>query len=293
MAKNLRLQVAPNPEDKPQSQPTDTANTATPPEKPARIKPSRVLPTNRISFPKQLELLRGYAAESGPSKKPVTVDEAGKLVGMVGTTVMLASPFFLDAGFLTKHEQKGEAWKFIPADAVFDFKRQHQWEPEKSSNKLAPIVGRLWFAEALMPRLSMSPISEDEAITILADKANAGPEYKTNLKILVDYVVAAGVAERENGQIKLVRRADVPPPAKQPETGRIDPPAQPQDTPPATALSTGFVQPRPGALNFHVDVSVDLSEIAGWSADRITAFFSGVAMVLHAKGQLEQNASKE
>jgi hypothetical protein len=293
MAKNLRLQVAPNPSDEAQSQPTEPTTATPTPGKPVRIKPSRVLPTNRISFPKQLELLRGFAAESGPTKKPVTVDEAGKLAGMVGSTVTLANPFFLDVGFLTKHEQKGEAWKFVPSEAVFEFKRQYEWQPEKASQKLVSIVGRSWFADALMPRLSMSPISEDDAITLLAEKATAAPEYKSNLRILIEYLAAAGVVERENGQIRLSRNADLTPPAKQPEVGRVEPAQQPETPALNPALSTGFIQPRPGAMNFHIDVSVDLSEIAEWSADRITAFFSGVAMVLHAKGQLEQKASKE
>jgi hypothetical protein len=293
MAKNTLLQVAPNPADQTPSQPTEPTNPTAPPARPAKIKPSRVLPTNRISMPKQLELLRAYAAASGPSKKPVTVEEVGTLAGMVGSTVTLANPFLLDAGFLTKHEQKGEAWKFIPCEAVFDFKRHHEWQPEKASQKLAPVVRGSWFVEALMPRLSMSAISEEDAITLLADKATAAPEYKPQLKMLLEYLTSIGIIERENGQIKLVRNADLIPPAKQPDVGRVEPAQQPETPAPNPALATGFVQPRPGAMNFHIDVSVDLSEIGGWSADRITAFFSGVAMVLHAKGQLEQKAGKE
>jgi hypothetical protein len=42
-------------------------------------------------------------------------------------------------------------------------------------------------------------------------------------------------------------------------------------------------------VQFHVSVKVDMAEFAGWSADRITAFFGGIAQVLAAKGTLEKN----
>lgn len=39
----------------------------------------------------------------------------------------------------------------------------------------------------------------------------------------------------------------------------------------------------PGSIRFSVDVSVDMKELSGWSADRINAFFSGVAQILAAQ----------
>ena len=43
-----------------------------------------------------------------------------------------------------------------------------------------------------------------------------------------------------------------------------------------------------GTIQFHVSVRVDMTEFAGWKADRITAFFGGIAQVLAAKGDLEK-----
>lgn len=296
MAKNHALHVAQAPAQSPveptQSQGANPPASNTTDKKP-KVKPSKVLPTVRISFPKQLELLRAYAAASGTDQKPVTVDEAGELAKMVGSTVTLANPFFLDVGLIKKSDIKGGAWKFIPAQEVFDFVRAYEWDKTTAAQKLAPTMQRTWFVEALMPKLSMSPISEDEAISVLADKATAAPEYKGGLKLLLDFIAAAGVVARENNQVRLLKVDGPTLPAPAPNTGSIKPEEMSEEkSEQVTRLATGFAQPKPGALNFHVDVSVDLAEMGTWSPERISMFFQGVAMVLTAKGKLEQDASK-
>jgi hypothetical protein len=57
------------------------------------------------------------------------------------------------------------------------------------------------------------------------------------------------------------------------------------------AVSTAFVQPTEGVVQFHVSVKVDMNEFASWRPDRITAFFGGIAAVLRAKGKVEEDAS--
>lgn len=56
-----------------------------------------------------------------------------------------------------------------------------------------------------------------------------------------------------------------------------------------SAVSPSYVHQTAGGVQFQVNVNVDMSEFAGWSADRISAFFSGIAQVLAAKGALEKN----
>ena len=54
---------------------------------------------------------------------------------------------------------------------------------------------------------------------------------------------------------------------------------------------TNFNSLTNGVIQFQIDVRVDLKEISGWRPDRIAAFFSGIAQVVAAKGQLEKNVS--
>lgn len=300
MAKNHALHVAEAPAQSP-TEPTQT-QAATPPasntiDKTPKVKPSKVLPNIRISFSKQLDLLRAYAAASGADQIGVTVDEVGVLAKMVGSTVTLANPFFQDIGLIKKQESKGGTGgtRFVPAPEVFELQRAYEWDKKTAAHKLAPLMQRTWFVQSLIPRLTMSAISEDDAISVLADKATAAPAYKSNLKLLLDFIESAGIIARENGQIRLLKTEPPTPPAPATKVGNAEteeeeqiPPQQRQ----SGRLATGFMQPQPGALNFHIDVSVELSEMGTWTPDRIASFFQGVAMVLAAKGKLEQDASK-
>jgi hypothetical protein len=43
-----------------------------------------------------------------------------------------------------------------------------------------------------------------------------------------------------------------------------------------------------GAVQFHVAIRVSMQEMSGWTPDRITAFFAGLAQVLAAKKGTEE-----
>jgi len=43
-------------------------------------------------------------------------------------------------------------------------------ESRTAAQKLAPVLSRAWFAEALLPRLAFGEITEDEAITASSGK---------------------------------------------------------------------------------------------------------------------------
>jgi len=272
--------------------------------KTVRSRPTRVLPTDRISIAKQFDLLRIYASTSGPTKKPVTLAEVESIINMKASTISLASPFFTDTGLLQKMD-KG----FIPSDAVLNFQRAYQWNPETATQKLAPVIAGSWFAEALLPKLSYRTISEDEAINDLAEACAADPDYKPQLSLLLDYMAAAGVISREGGQVKATsgpvatERVMLMPKANtEPGSGEMPIP-MPTTITPATGTMTlsgkpAFVtattiQPAEGTVQFHVSVRVDMAEFAGWEASRITAFFSGIAQVLAAKGALEKNTGEK
>ena len=45
-----------------------------------------------------------------------------------------------------------------------------------------------------------------------------------------------------------------------------------------------------GAMRFNVSFTVDMAEMANWRADRIAAFFAGIAQVLAAKAEVEKTA---
>lgn len=279
----------------PEKQPSQAVQPPPPPRKPEtkkpapkkseRSRPTQTLPTERIAFTKQLDLLRVYASASGAAKKVVTLAEVESIIKMKASTVSLTSAFFTDTGLLLKTD-KG----FIPSDAVMNFQRAHAWNPETASHKLAPAIQATWFAQRLLPKLSFRPISEQEAVNDLAEACAASPDYEPQLKLLLDYMAAAGLIVRDGDHVRTnvvsgtVRAVPVAS-----NTVTDDPPMA--ATAVKSSVTTAFAQPTEGTIQFHVSVKVDMAEFAGWRADRITAFFSGIAQVLAAKGELEKNST--
>jgi hypothetical protein len=246
-------------------------------------RPTKYLPTARIKFSNQLEILRAFTALSGPTAKPATVVAVAKILNMVPSTVSMANPFFVDIGFLQKSESG-----FTPAQELFNYARAQEWNPETAPHKLAPLLEQTWFMNALAPRLSLRPLKEEDAIAVLAEACSAGPEYKSRLQVILEYLAVSGLISRENGEIRLIRNApnQVADKPSREETATPKPPESrdmpaPRPNPPASGTQfTG------GAVQFHVSVRVDMDEFASWDPARIQAFFAGIAQVLAAKKAL-------
>ena len=166
--------------------------------KTTRSKPFKVLPTERVGFEKQLSVLRGFAAASGPEHKSVSNREVGQIVQMHENTVSTCNPFFADIGFLSK-----EGMKQRPSEEVFSYASSYEWDIEKAAHKLAPLLRKTWFAASLIPKLAFRTLTEDEAVTFLADEAKASKDYKANLELLLGYLRVAGVVQFDGASYTL------------------------------------------------------------------------------------------
>jgi hypothetical protein len=258
--------------------------------KPKKTRPTQVLPTDRITFSRQLDLLRAWAAASGANAEMVTNETVASIVSMKASTVSLANPFFSSVGLLRKVEGG-----YIPNPEVFQFNRAYDWNRETAAQKLAPVLRETWFAKAVLPRVLFAPLEEEEAVSVIADAAAVQPDYRSQLILLVDYLVVAGVVDREGNQIRLGKSTTNPnPPTAE---GPIVPSATDnngnhKEEPQGFKVSTAFSQPAEGLVKFDVAVRVDMREFAKWEAARIAAFFNGIAQVLSAKSDIEKSSSK-
>jgi hypothetical protein len=164
--------------------------------KASRPKPSKVLPTDRIRFDKQLDILRAFAAVSGHERKPVTLKEAGGVVDMADSTIAQITPFFADLGLIVR-EKKSENKGFIPSNEAIAYQKAYEWDKVNAAKKLAPLFSGAWFAESLMPKLKFRQVNEKEAINDLAEIAGVGPDKEFSLRFILDYLVVVGVIERD------------------------------------------------------------------------------------------------
>lgn len=287
--------------------PTPPVGGPTPPvAKVVRPKPTQILPTERITLAKQLAVLRAYAAASGQNAKPVKTGEVSEIAKTQATTISSANPFFINTGLIQKTEGG-----FVPSAEVLAFAHAYEWDSTDStaSYKLAPLFAPMWFAQEILKKISFGggKLSESDAITSLAQYAAVPPECKNQVKLLVDFLEAAGLVQREGDYLKKGSAAGAgarsahqtptqgntptpPPPPSEPEHHET-PHREAQPT--RSSVSTAFSQMTGGAVQFNVTVKVDMKEFGGWQPERIAAFFHGIAEVLAAKGGMETEASKE
>jgi len=248
-----------------------------------RSKPKKSLPSSRITFSKQIDILRAYAAISGPTCKPVTNTEVSEVVKMHPNTVSLLNGFFAENGFL----QRADSGGYIPSQEVASFYHAYQWNPEIAAHKMAPLLRETWFAKTLLPLLSFRRASENEAVASLADAVSAGPEYKNQLQQLIDYLCVANIVKKEGNDILLVRDTTMAGKQAEKATEQSLEPREKESARPAPGMM--FAPPTgDGVVQFHISVKVDMNEFAGWPAERISAFFSGIAQVLAAKGAVDK-----
>jgi hypothetical protein len=259
--------------------------------RPNAPKPQRPLPTERVTVARQLDILRAYAAASQQGSKPVGNREVATLAGMTPESVSGCNGFLASLNLIRKSEN---AW--VVSSEVLDFFRAYEWNKETAPHKLAPAMTASWFGQAMTTRLSFKPLTEDEAIAMLAEASAAVPQYLRSLKMLLEFLEVTGVIAREGNMLRNASSpATAPSPngeAKLPEMKNPD--IQTPDTslrPPK--LSTAFAQLGEGAMRFNVSFTVDMAEMANWRAERIAAFFNGIAQVLAAKAEVEKSSTRE
>lgn len=247
-----------------------------------RLRPTKILPTDRINFTKQLDLLRAWAAASSPPGKIVTNNEVAEMVKMQASTVSLANPFFASIGLLQKAEGG-----YLPSNDVIAYHRAAEYS-DTPAHKLAPTIRESWFGVTLLPKLSFRPMSEAEALAVLHDTATAPGEYKSQLRTLIEFLVAAGVAQRDGDMIKAAKPAFEFGPSGNPppDTVKESEPA-PAPTTVKQNVATAFAASPEGGISFHISVRVNMEQFATWKPERITAFFAGIAQMLAAKAKIE------
>jgi hypothetical protein len=156
----------------------------------SRSKPTRSLPTDRVSFEKQLVVLRAYAkASAAADGQPVSNADVAKYADVHPGSISSCNQFWNDVGLLAREGNKNR-----PDDAVVEFDQAAEWSPDKAGFKLARVLESAWFAQALGRKLALrSSISRSEAVEFLAEEARAGKEYRLHLEILLDYLRVAGL----------------------------------------------------------------------------------------------------
>lgn len=246
---------------------------------------SRKLPTDRIAFGKMLDILRAYGVSSAGGTRAVHYSTVANFINMSANTVSLMNTFMVDNGLVEKSGND-----FIPNRALIDFAQAYSWQPETAAKKLAPAFKKTWFGTHMLARLQFRSMSTEDAIHDLAGLIGATPDMRAQVETLINLLVVSGLVRQEGGSLYLGNDIDAGAEAQPPRADKQPEPEPVQDrqgdTPRSAATSrsvaTSFSSAA-GRVQLHVNIDVSMEEMGGWTPDRITAFFAGLAQVLAAK----------
>ncbi len=163
---------------------------------------TQILPTDRISFDKQIAIARAFAAGYQHNDgRPVSNDEAGAIVtpALKGGTVVLTNPFFADIGLISRSDKGG----FIPGQELIAYNSGCAWGEDVAREKLRPLFERTWFYRCLAARLQLAPQPIPSCIAILAEESGATKEHEARLNNLLGYLQFAGVVNVADGKVTL------------------------------------------------------------------------------------------
>lgn len=195
----------------------------------------KVLPTVRVGLSKQFDLLRAYAAQHVTNgNKAVKVQDAASLINLNADTARTPNNFFVDTGLLLK----AEAGSYIPTPDTISFYRACEWKQPDPEHKLQPTLRETWFAKAILGRLSFKPLEEQETIGYLAEAANATPEAKPQLVVLLGLLETVGLVKRDGNTISAAR-ALTPPPGSETKNNQTKREEHREDDPPAGKAQIG------------------------------------------------------
>ena len=181
---------------------------------------SEILPTSRLTFPKQVEIIRAYGAAYDAGKGPVGIEEITKFVGMAPSTVSQSNAFLTDVGLVRK-----DGRRFVPAAEVQAMNRLYDVSQGKALAKLAPLFERSWFGKLVMPKLRFRPMAEEDMVHELFEAATAETVHLPQIRMLIDYLVLVGLVERDGGVLKVKNGESEDRPAPTPVVGATASPA--------------------------------------------------------------------
>jgi hypothetical protein len=158
----------------------------------------RSLPTDRLSFDKQVDVLRAIAQLSGPSKKSVTAEDASAAIGLKGNTAGLCNKFFRDTGWVVSTgrgtyaatEPLLEYHRHLNIDAQdFEGARRYLVTPAQGS----------WYWVALEPILDGG--ARKPMVLLTLSKAAGAHDHTPQLEMIVTWLEWLGLVRREGDVI--------------------------------------------------------------------------------------------
>jgi hypothetical protein len=158
----------------------------------------RSLPTDRMTFDKQVEALRSIAQIGGNGRRSVTAEDISPNVGLKGVTGGLSNRFFRDSGWVVPAGRGA----YTATDSLMDYHRHLNVDPADSSGArqyLAASARKSWYWQALEPMLE-GGIRQTMVLHTLSREAGA-TDHTHQLQMLLDWVEWLGLIRRDGDMV--------------------------------------------------------------------------------------------
>lgn len=261
-----------------------------------RSRPGKSLPTDRMKFEAQQRVLATIGTSSGRDKRPVDNQRISQnMSGEISHyTVGLSNGFFVDAGWLEKRG-RGE---FAASDALLTYVRRMATDSHNVAQAVEPLrasASNAWFWSVLASQLADGAVPETVVVGTLMEEAEAGPDHKPQLKILLSWLEYINLIERSDGKVRALQQpvegggstpeesANLPqdrtPPAPNPRPARLQSDGdgqQDNDADPSAKSNTVL------AFDFSCNVTAD--DLAKLAPEHIKSLFEAVGTIMSLTG---------
>lgn len=164
----------------------------------------RSLPTDRLSFEKQVEALEAIAQLSGGAKKPVTAGDVSAAIGLAPTsgTGGLSNKFFRDSGWIVSAGRGN----YAATDALMEYFRHVKIDPQDRAARrhLVDPARASWYWEALEPVLSSGGGARKSIVLLALSKAAGATEHTSQLETIAAWLEWLGMVRRDGDLTYLV-----------------------------------------------------------------------------------------
>ncbi|KGH43230.1 hypothetical protein IN07_24135 [Modestobacter caceresii] len=161
-----------------------------------RQRAEKSLPTDRLSFEKQVEALKWIAQLSGPGKRPVTAEEISASLGLKGNTGGLSNKFFRDSGWI----EPGGRGQYVATDGLVAFHRHFGMDSTDLVGAQAYLLGSArasWYWQEIEGMVQGAGVRTAAVLHALARAAGASANHKEQLELVVEWLEWLGLVSRD------------------------------------------------------------------------------------------------
>ncbi len=202
-----------------------------------RTKLTHVLPTDRLSIEKQLQIAKAYCVIFSSEQKAISVEQAGTVVAP--TSVRLMIPFFVDINFLFDCDDKGH----IPNKALQDYFRIEEIDPERAKQHLQAILASTWFGKTVLNKLKIAATKQSTIRDDLLIESNASKNHAKKIQTLIDWLIFSNLISLKGELLEINKETslDSQPPQQSADKAKDDPSPIPEDESPIEIITCELI----------------------------------------------------